>query len=83
MPEAKLYRSNGLRVYRELLPAGCHVVGKGGAVNWNTGLHLERRIRLNRLERRTKEYTESRYLLECLLAVALERWTAKPNAALC
>ena len=70
-------------MYREWLPAGRHVVGKGGAVNWNEGLHSECRMRLNRLERRTNEYTESRYLLECLLAVALERWTAKPNAALC
>ena len=44
-----MYRSDGLRVYREWLPAGRHVVGKGGAVNWNEGLHSERRTRLNRL----------------------------------
>ena len=54
LPEAKLYRSDGLRVYREWLPAGRHAVGKGGAVNWNEGLYSERRMRLPRLGRRTK-----------------------------
>ena len=83
LPEAKLHRSDGLRVYREWLPAGRHVVGKGGAVNWNEGLHSECRTRLNRLGRRTKGYTKSRDLLECSLALVLERWTAKPNASLC
>ena len=71
-----------LRLYARL-PAGRHVVGKGGAVNWNEGLHSERRTRLNRLGRRTKGCGESRDLLECLLALALGRWTAKPNASLC
>ena len=82
LPEAKLYRSDGLRVYREWLPAGRHVVGKGGAVIWNEGLHSECRTRLNRLGRRTKECRESRDLLECSLALILECWTAKPNASL-
>ena len=72
-----------LRVYREWLPAGRRVAGKGGAVNWNEGLHSERRTRLNRLGRRTKGCRESRNLLERLLALALGRWTAKPNAGLC
>ena len=78
-----MHRSDGLRVYREWLPAGRHVVGKGGAVNWNEGLHSECRTRLNRLGRRTKGYTKSRALLGRSLALALERWTAKPNASLC
>ena len=59
------------------------MVGKGCAVNWNEGLHSERRTRLNRLGRRTKGCRESRDLLERLLALALGRWTAKPNASLC
>ena len=83
MPDAKLYRSDGLRVYREWLPAGRHMLDKGDAVNWNEGLHSECRTRLNRLERRTKGYTKSRDLLERSLALALEVWTAKPNASLC
>ena len=83
LPEAKLYCSDGLRVYREWLPAGRHVVGKGGAVNWNEGLHSECRTRLNRLGRRTKGYTKSRDLLGRSLALVLECWTAKPNASLC
>ena len=82
LPEAKLHRSDGLRVYREWLPAGRHVVGKGGAVNWNEGLHSECRTQLNRLGRRTKGCRESRDLLECSLALVLEHWTAKPNASL-
>ena len=82
LPDEKLYCSDGLRVYREWLPAGRHVVGKGGAVNWNEGLHWECRRRLNRLGRRTKGYTKSRDLLECSLALILECWTAKPNASL-
>ena len=77
-----MYCNDGLRVYREWLPAGRHVVGKGGAVNWNEELHSERRTRLNRLGRRTKECRESRDLLERSLALALECWTAKPNASL-
>ena len=83
MPEAKLYCSDGLRVYLEWLPARRHTVGKGGAVNWDVGLYSERRTRLNRLRRRTKGCRESRDLLECLLALALGRWMAKPNASLC
>ena len=58
-------------------------VGKGGAVNWNEGLHSECRTRLNRLGRRTKGYTKSRYLLGRSLALVLEGWTAKPDASLC
>ena len=81
LPEAKLHCSDVLRVYREWLPVGRHVVGKGGAVNWNEGLHSERRTRLNRLGHRTRGYTKSRNLLERLLA--LDGWTAKPNASLC
>ena len=82
LPDAKLYRSDGLRVCREWLPAGRHVVGKGGAVIWNEGLHSECRTRLNRLGRRTKGYMKSQDLLECWLALILECWTAKPNASL-
>ena len=83
LTDAKLYCSDGLPLHREWLPAGRHVVGKGGAVNRNEGLHSERRTRLNRLGRRTKGYTKSQDLLECSLVLILECWTAKPNASLC
>ena len=41
------------------MPPEGHVVGKGGAVNWNEGLHSVWRGKLNRLMRRTKGYTKS------------------------
>ena len=54
LPDAKLYCSDGLPLHWEWLPTGRYVVGKGGAVNRNEGLHSERRTRLNRLGRRTR-----------------------------
>ena len=57
LPEADLYRSDGYRVY-DWLPADRHQVGKGGAVNWNEGLHSFLRGKLNRLVRRTKGYSK-------------------------
>ena len=53
LPEAKLYRTDGYRVYG-WLPADRHLVGKGGAVNWHEGLHSFLRGKLNRLVRGTK-----------------------------
>ena len=38
LPEAEKYRSDAYQVY-DWLPANRHVVGKGGEVNWNEGLH--------------------------------------------
>ena len=52
LPEAGLYRSDAYPVYR-WFPPERHVVGKGGAVNWNEGLHSVWRGKLNRLMRRT------------------------------
>ena len=37
LPEAGLYRSDAYAVYLGWFPAQRHVVGKGGAVNWNEG----------------------------------------------
>ena len=45
-----------LRLYGQL-PAEPHLAGKGGAVNWNEGLHSFRRGKLNRLGRRPKGYS--------------------------
>ena len=39
LPEAGLYRSDAYQVYAGWFPPERHVVGKGGAVNWNEGLH--------------------------------------------
>ena len=36
-PEAELHRSDAYRVYQSWLPPSQHMVGKGGAVNWNEG----------------------------------------------
>ena len=57
-PAARLYGTYAYRVYG-WLPADRHQVGKGGAVNWNEGLHSWCRGQLNRLHRRTKGYTKS------------------------
>ena len=37
LPEADLYRSDAYGVYQSWLPSDHHMVGKGGAVNWNEG----------------------------------------------
>ena len=36
-PEAELYRNDAYGVYQSWLPPSQHMVGKGGAVNWNEG----------------------------------------------
>ena len=82
LPEAKLYRTYGYRVYG-WLPADRHQVGKVGAVNWNEGLHSWCRVRLNRLYRRTKGYTKRVAMLGCSLAMVLVDWPAKFYASLC
>ena len=77
-----MYRTDGYQVYG-WLPADRHQVGKSGAVNWNEGLHSWCRGKLNRLHRRTKEYTKSVAMLSGSLALPLVDWPAKPYASLC
>ena len=69
LPEAELYRSDGLSVYRSWLPADRHRVGKGGAVNRNEGLHSFLRGKLNRLGRKTKGYSKRERALRDGLAL--------------
>ena len=83
LPEAELYRSDAYAVYGNWLPPDRHVVGKGGAVNWNEGLHSWLRSKLNRLVRDTKGYTKSAQILVYALALIVENWTAQFNASLC
>ena len=71
LPGADRYETDAYEVY-EWLPRDRHVIGKGGAVNWNEGLHSKLRSKLNRLVRRTKGYTKSLEMLKHLLAIALE-----------
>ena len=73
---ARLYRPDACRVYGRQ-PADRHQLGKGGAVNWNAGLHSWCREKLNRLHRRTKGYTKSVALPGCPLAMALVDWPSK------
>ena len=82
LPAAKLYRTDGYRVYN-WLPSDRHQVGKGGAVNWNEGLHSWCRGKLNRMHRRTKGYTKSVGMLGCSLALLLAGWPSKSYASLC
>lgn len=58
LPETLQYRSDHYGVYG-WLPRNRHVPGKGGAVNWNEGLHSRWRDKLKRLQRQTKGYTKS------------------------
>ena len=91
LPEAGLYRSDAYSVYAGWFPPDRHVVGKGGAVNWNEGpapgsnrgLHSVWRSKLNRLVRRTKGYTKSIEMLVYSLAlVCWGRWV-KLNPRAC
>ena len=79
LPEAGLYRSDAYPVYLGWLPPDRHVVGKGGAVNWNEGLHSVWRGKLNRLMRRTKGYTKSVEMLVYSLALVCRRQEEKLN----
>ena len=72
-----LYRSDAYQVYAGWFPPERHVVGKGGVVNWNEGLHSEWRGKLNRLMRRTKGYTKSLEML--VYSLALVCWHWHPN----
>ena len=71
LPRADRYEADAYPVY-EWLPGDRHVIGKGGAVNRNEGLHSKLRSKLNRLVRRIKGYTKSVNTLKHLLAIALE-----------
>ena len=65
LPGADRYETDAYRVY-EWLPRDWHVIGKGGAVNWNESLHSKLR------SKRTKGYTKSVGMLKRLLEIALE-----------
>ena len=82
LPEARLYRTDGYRVYG-WLPSDRHQVGKGSAVNWNEGLHSWCRGKLNQLHRRTQGYTKSVAMPGCSRALLLADWPAKSYASLC
>ncbi len=71
LPEAERYRSDAHPVY-QWFPRNRHVVGQGGAVHWNEGLHSVGRGKLNRLMRRTKGYTKSVAML--VHSIALVCW---------
>ena len=72
LPEAKVYRSDAYRVY-EWLPTNRHLVGKGGAVNWNEGLNSRLRDKLKRLQRKTKGYSKSVTMLRDSIALVCFR----------
>ena len=65
LPDAHRYRRDPYAVYRALPPAR-HVVGQGSAVHRNEGLHAVLRLKLHRLVRRTKGYSQSAEMLEGL-----------------
>ena len=67
------------QVYAGWFPPERHGVGKGGAVNWNEGLHPVWRDKLNRLMRRTKGYTNSLEMLVYSLPWVCWHWHRKSN----
>ena len=69
LPEAERYYSDGYAVYLAWLPADRHIVGKGGKVNRNEGLHSEWRGRQKRLARETTGYTRAVWVLRGSLAL--------------
>ena len=71
LPDADRHETDAYPVY-EWLPRDMHIVGKGGAANWNAGLHSKLRSKLNRLVRRTKGYTKSVEMLNHLLAIVFD-----------
>ena len=71
LPGADRYETDAYPVY-EWLHRDRHVIGKGGAVNWNEGLRSKLRSKLNRLARSTKGYTKSVDMLKHLLAIVFE-----------
>ena len=71
LPSADRYEIDAYPVY-ERLPRDRHAIGKGGAVNWNEGLHSKLRSKLNRLASRTKGYTKSVEMLNHLLAIVFD-----------
>ena len=68
LPPAESYHSDGYEVY-QWLPRTHHNVGKGGKVNRNEGIHSILRDRLYRLQRRTKGYNKSLWMLRASVAM--------------
>ena len=83
LPEAEQYRSDAYAVYGHWLLLDRHVVGKGGAVNWNEGWHSWLRSQLNRLIRDAKGYTKGAPMPVYSVALLVEDWTVQFNARLC
>ena len=72
LPATGQYRSDHYAVYG-WLPPQQHKAGKGGAVNWNEGLHSRWRDKLKRLQRQTKGYTKNLRMLRDSLALVCLR----------
>ena len=74
LPFAEEYHTDKYAVYGSWIPSSQHVVGKGGKVNRNEGIHSLLRDCLYRLRRATKGYTKCLWMLEASIAfVALKR----------
>ena len=71
LPDADRHETDAYPVYK-WLPRDMHIVGKGGAANWNDGLHSKLRSKLNRLVRRAKGYTKRVAMLKHLLAIVFD-----------
>jgi len=67
LPPVVSYYSDGHALY-QWLPRTHHNVGKGGKVDRNQGIHPILRDRLYRLQRRTKGYNKSLWMLRASIA---------------
>ena len=69
LPAAERYCTDPYPVYRALLPAERHQIGKGPETNRNEATHEVLRRKLNRLARRTQGYSKSLAMLVDSLAL--------------
>ncbi len=83
LPAAERYCTDPYPVYRALLPAERHQVGKGPETNRNEATHEVLRRKLNRLVRRTQGYSKSLAMLVDSLALVWLKQGWIQNACPC
>ena len=83
LPAAERYCTDPYPVYRALLPAERHHIGKGPETNRNEATHGVLRRKLNRLARRTQGYSKSLAMLVDSLALVWLKQGWIQNACPC
>ena len=83
LPAAEKYCTDPYPVYRALLPAERHQIGKGPETNRNEATYEVLRRKLNRLARRTQGYSKSLAMLVDSLALVWLKQGWIQNACPC